>query len=133
MQSREHACELVAALLLVPLSVVGVCLDSPHAQTCTRAGYAHDLMHVSVSNDCGCRWQFWAHFVGGLGLRLLGYVVWFTVRLAATCLVMRQLVRRENAPSDLDLHSAMCCIRWWRSMFASLPSPRARRVQLNCV
>ena len=44
MQSREHACELVAALLLVPLSVVGVCLDSPHAQTCTRAGYAHDLL-----------------------------------------------------------------------------------------
>ena len=67
--------------------------------------------------------SFWAHFVGGLGLRLLGYVVWFTVRLAATCLVVRQLVRRENAPSDLDLHSAMCCIHWWRSMFASLPIP----------
>ena len=43
MQSREHACELVAALLLVPLSVLGVCLESPHAQACTRAGYAHDL------------------------------------------------------------------------------------------
>ena len=52
-------------------------------------------MHVTVSNDCGCRWQFWAHFVGGLGLRLLGCVVWFTVRLAATCLVMRQLVRDQ--------------------------------------
>ena len=43
MQSREHACELVAALLLVPLSVVSVCLESPRAQACTRAGYANDL------------------------------------------------------------------------------------------
>ena len=60
-QSREHACELVAALLLVPLSVVSVCLESPRAQACTRAGYAHELMHVSVSNDCGCRWQASGH------------------------------------------------------------------------
>ena len=45
----------------------------------------------------------WEYFVGGLGLRLLGCVVWFTVRLTATCLVMRQLVRRENASPDPDL------------------------------
>ena len=60
-QSREHACELVAALLLVPLSVLGVCLESPHAQACIRAGYAHDLMHVTVSNVCGFRWQASGH------------------------------------------------------------------------
>ena len=59
--SREHACELVAALLLVPLSVVSVCLESPRAQACTRAGYAHELMHMSVSNDCGCSWQASGH------------------------------------------------------------------------
>ena len=45
----------------------------------------------------------WAYFVGGLGLRLLGCVVWFTDQLAATGFVMRRLVRRENASPDLDL------------------------------
>ena len=60
-QSREHACELVAALLLVPLSVVGVCLDSPHAQAAARACFAHDLMLVTVSIDGLCTWQAAAH------------------------------------------------------------------------
>ena len=59
--SREHACELVAALLLVPLSVVGVCLDSPHAQAAARACFAHDLMLVTVSIDGLCTWQAAAH------------------------------------------------------------------------
>ena len=48
----------------------------------------------------------WAYFVGGRGLRLLGCVVWVTVQLAATYFVMRRLVRRENASSDLDLAGA---------------------------
>ena len=48
----------------------------------------------------------WAYFVGGRGLRLLGCVVWVTVQLAATCLVMWRLVRLENASSDVDLADA---------------------------
>ena len=47
--------------------------------------------------------SFWAHFVGGLGLRLLGCVVWSIVQLAAACHEMRRLVRRENAAPDPDL------------------------------
>ena len=48
----------------------------------------------------------WELFAEGSSCKLLGCVVWFTVQLAATCLVMRRLVRRENASSDLDLAGA---------------------------
>ena len=73
----------------------------------------------------------WAYFVGGRGLRLLGCVVWVTVQLAATCLVMRRLVRRENASRDLDL-SAACtaCDGRGRSLRRSR-APRARRGRLQ--
>ena len=60
-QSHEHACTFVAGLPLVPMSVVSVWLESPRAQACIRAGYAHDLMHVTVSNVCGFRWQASGH------------------------------------------------------------------------
>ena len=90
-------------------------------------------MLVTVSNDCGCRWQFWAHFVGGLGLRLLGCVVWFTVRLTATCLVMRQLVRRENASPDPDLAGACTACSCGGRCLRRARAPRARRGQLQRV
>lgn len=48
----------------------------------------------------------WENFVGGLGLRLLGCVVWIAFQLAATCLVVQQLVRRDNASPSLDLAGA---------------------------
>ena len=51
----------MATLPMVPLSVIGVWLESPRAQACIRAGYAHDLMHVTVSNVCGFRWQASGH------------------------------------------------------------------------
>ena len=60
-QSREHACELVAALLLVPLSVVGVWIEPRLAQAYARACSAHDLMLVTVSSNCVSRWQAAGH------------------------------------------------------------------------
>ena len=57
MQSREHACVFVAGLPLVPMSVVGVWLEPRHAQAYARACSAHDLMHVTVSNDYVSGWQ----------------------------------------------------------------------------
>ena len=92
-------------------------------------------MLVTVSN----RWRqrmasCWEHFAEGSGCTLLGCVVWFTVQLAATCLVMRRPVRRENAPSDLDLAGALYGMRWLRSVFASLPSPTgSARAAPTCV
>ena len=90
-------------------------------------------MHATVLNDCGCILQFWAHFVGGLRLRLLGCVVWFTVRLAATCLVMRQLVRRENASPDPDLAGACTACSCGGRCLRRARAPRARRGQLQRV
>ena len=77
--------------------------------------------------------SFWAHFVGGLGLRLLGYVGCFTVRLAATCLVMRQLVRRENASPDPDLAGACTACSCGGRCLRRARAPRARRGQLQRV
>ena len=60
-QPREHACAFAAGLPSVPMSVVGVWIESPHAQAYARARSAHGLMTVTVSNDCGCRWQADGH------------------------------------------------------------------------
>ena len=134
-QSREHACAFAAGLPLVPMSVVGVWLESPLAQARARACSAHDLMLVTVSIDYVSRWQASGNnfVVEGSSCRLLGCVVWFTVQLAATCFVMRRLVRRENASRDLDL-SAACTARDGRGrcLRRSL-TPRARRGQLQRV
>ena len=90
-------------------------------------------MHVTVSNDCGCRWQFWAHFVGGLGLRLLGCVVWFIFQLGAACHVMRRLVRRENAAPDPDLADVCTACSCGGRCLRRARAPRARRGQLQRV
>ena len=58
---REHAWERAATQPMVPLSVVGVWLESPHAQAAARACFAHDLMLVTVSIDGLCTWQAAAH------------------------------------------------------------------------
>ena len=122
-QSREHACELVAALLLVPLSVLGVCLESPHAQACTRAGYAHDL-HARDGVE-----RLW------LQMAILGT---FRRRARAETAGLRGLVH-GSTDSNLSRDAAACASReriarsrprWCmysmlmrRSVFASRPSP----------
>ena len=63
----------------------------------------------------------------------LGYVVWFTVRLAATCLVMRQLVRRENASPDPDLADVCTACSCGGRCLRRARAPRARRGQLQRV
>ena len=65
----------------------------------------------------------WEHFAEGSGCTLLGCVVWFTVQLAATCLVTRRLVRRENAPSDLDLAGALYGMRLAEVGVCGAPEP----------
>ena len=63
--TRSEACEhdwvRAATLPVVPLSVFGVCLESPHVQAHDRGCCAHDLMLATVSIDGGCRWQAAAH------------------------------------------------------------------------
>ena len=119
---------------MVPLSVLGVCLESPHAQACTRAGCAHDLhARDGVERLCQQMAGFWAQFAEGSGCRLLGCVVWSTVRLAATCLVMRQLVRRENASPDPDLAGACTACSCGGRCLRRARAPRARRGQLQRV
>ena len=77
--------------------------------------------------------SFWAHFVGGLGLRLLGCVVWFIVQLAAACHVMRRLVRRENAAPDPDLADVCTACSCGGRCLRRARAPRARRGQLQRV
>jgi len=48
--------------------------------------------------------SFCAHFIGVVGCRAMGCMVWFDIQLAATCFAMRRRVRREIASSDVDLH-----------------------------
>ena len=75
----------------------------------------------------------WAYFAEGSSFRLLVCVDWFTVQLATTCFVLRRLVRRENASSDLDLTGACTACSCGGRCLRRSRAPRARRGQLQRV
>ena len=93
---------------MVRLRVYVVTSDSRHLQACCRARCAHGLhAHDGVDPMIDSLVQMaslCAHFVGGVGCRAMGCMVWLEIQLAAICFAMRRRVRREIASSDVDLH-----------------------------